>query len=342
MKYTVLGISSGLGVSLFPFKKHLIGNIEARGIFHTPKNEQWEANFPGVPLYKDSKAINEIKNSPDVMVSSPDCGSGSILRYSRSKELGDHNKNASLMAFFVALRKLKPKLFLFENLQGLFKSFPKERFIDLTNNYRLVIHNESVAHWGNSQKNRKRLVIIGIRRDLPKNLKKYFKLPPYQEPKTCKELYGDLAGWTNWEGYTCNMREDNYSVISIHARRKMDLKEIQIQWNTRLRGKKRWITEPGFKFSTAPGVYRNLSDSFPATARKANRQFDERGLTLTPRQLARVQGVPDSFKLWYDPNKSQYWINKGRTVVTKTPPMEISIWFKAKVEKALRACEKEI
>lgn len=339
MNYKVLGISSGLGVSLFPFKENVVGNIEYRGLFHTAKNEQWELNFPKVPLYKkfSEKNIPEIKNNHksgiDVIVSSPDCGSGSVFRYSRSKVLGDHTKNESLKLFFSSIESFKPKFFLFENLDGLFKSFPKQDFKEILSNYRLVIYNEPVSAWGNSQKNRKRLVIVGIRKDLPKKLRKIFKLPKISGITNCQELYGDLG---ELNPSICHVREDINSVISIHARKRMSLLEIQRTWKTRLKGKKRWETEPGFKFSTAPGVYRNLANDFPATARKANRQFDDMGLTLTPRQLARVQGVPDSFQLFYNDTKSQYWINKARCVVTKTPPMEISIWFKKKLTKAFK------
>jgi site-specific DNA-cytosine methylase len=336
MKYKVLGISSGLGVSLFPFREQLIGNVEPRGIFHTPGNDQWKLNFGEIPIHKNPWAAHEMEIPDlDILISSPDCGSGSILRYSRAKKLGDHTKNLSLGLFFVGVKKHKPKLFLFENLDGLFKSFPKERFVDLLRDYRLVEHTASVAHWGNSQKNRKRLVIVGIRRDLPKTIDKYFRLPKYKEPKTCRQLYGNVMDQAFVNGLSGHFREGLFESISIYGGKKMTLSEIRKDWQTRLKGQKRYYVpeEEGRKFKTAPGVYRNVSDSFPATARKANRQFDHNGLTLTPRQLARVQGVPDEFKLYIDTERRNYWINKARTPVTKTPPYEISYWFKRKLEK---------
>lgn len=331
MNYKVLGISSGLGVSLFTFKDRLIGNMEARRIFHTPGNEQWEANFGEIPLYKK---YTPIKLKVDVIISSPDCGSGSILRYSRNKVLGDHKDNDSLRIFFLGVDQYRPKFFYFENLEALFKSFPEDEFDKLLKGYRLIKHIASVSNWGNSQKSRKRLVIIGIRKDLPTKIDRYFKLPHYNDQlKTCGQLYGDLHGECFSNG---NIREHFDDVISIHAKKRMSLREIANHWRGRLHGKKRWETEPGFNFATAPGVYRNLNNSYPATARKANRQFDELGFTLSPRQLARVQGVPNDFKIYIDPNKPKYWINKGRTVVTKTPPYEISVWFKKKLQKALK------
>lgn len=332
MNMKVLGLNSGLGVSLFPFRKHLMGNIETRGIFHTPGNEQWNLNFPGVPLIKKMEGPPDVKDV-DVLISSPDCGSSSIFRLSRAKEFGDQKKNDSLSLFFVGLRTIRPKFFYFENLPGLFKSFSKPRFIDLANEYYLMEFNESVTAWGNSQKDRVRLIIIGIRRDLPfKKIRKYFTLPEKVNLKTCSELYGDLSNETG------NVREPINELISIYGGKKMSLLDIQKEWQVRLKGKKRFWVDPSEnrKFKTAPGVYRNLKNSYPATARKANRQFDHQGLTLSPRQLARVQGVPDKFKIHIDPNKLKYWINKGRTVVTKTPPMEISYWFKSCLKKSYK------
>jgi asparagine synthase (glutamine-hydrolysing) len=46
-----------------------------------------------------------------------------------------------------------------------------------------------------------------------------------------------------------------------------------------------------------PGVYRNLANEYPLTARKQNRQFNSLGYIMSPRELARIQGLPDDFKI---------------------------------------------
>lgn len=330
---TTLGINSGLGVSLYPFKKYLVGNIEVRGIFHTSHNEQWASNFQGIPLYK--KFPKKLKTNIDVVIGSPDCGSGSVLRLSRAKKLGDSSKNKSILLFISGILTYKPKFFYFENLPTLFKSFDKQRWVYLLHQYHLIEYIEPVSAWGNSQVSRKRLVVIGIKKEGNwKKLIKYFKLPEKVELKKCGELYGSVKGDLGL--LTGHVREEITDVISIYGGKKMSLWSIQNRWCNELHKSKRWVVEEseGRKFSTAPGVYRNLDDDYPATARKANRQFDQSGLTLTPRQLARVQGVPDSFQIHFDSNKPKYWINKGRTVITKTPPYEISVWFKKCLKKS--------
>lgn len=336
MEFRVLGINSGIGVSLHPFKWNLIGNMEQRGIFHTKKDEQWKANFKA-PLwknYEDCKNwLSNEKIKPNIIISSPDCGSGSILRLSRAKSLGDHNKNVSLQTFILSVRELKPRFFLFENLDGLFKSVPEEKLDKIFKKYHLVKHIVSVSKFGNSQVSRKRLVIVGIKKkaNIPiEQCREIFSLspiPPYL--KTCGQLYGDLPD--SMDSKIAHIRELPGTMVTMYSRFKLTVAEIQHVWQMEFTGKKRWVVKDR-KFSCAPGVYRNLSTDYPATARKANRQFDHNGQMLTPRQLARIQGVPDSFKICCEPPNYGYWINKGRAAVTKTPPYEISVWFKQCLE----------
>lgn len=344
--YKVIGLECGLGVPLYPFKENLVGNIETRGIFHTPKNEQWESNFPGVPLWKvydpkNLKQQKEVLKSADILISSPDCGAGSILRLSRSKELGDHKKNHSLAIFFKGLKRVKPKIFLFENLQALFKSFPEKEFKSACGDYHLIIHHDSVAKWGNSQRGRKRLVIIGIRRDLKyKKIRKYFKLPSTDTPlKTSGELIRDLYSGKKPFGKEIpelgHVREDMTKTINVYGGKWMTPQEMKDEWHDRLVLKSRWYIDPSEnrKMKTAPGVYRNIATSLPATARKANRQFNHFGLMMSPRELARIMGVPDDFKIHVDMSNKQYWINKGRTIITKGMVYEVPLWFKNQLDK---------
>lgn len=338
-KIRVLGVSSGLGVSLYPFRNNsILGNIEGRAVFHTTCSSQWKINFGNIPLLREIKGNYD---GLDLIVSSPDCGSGSIFRLSRAKVYGDHKKNESLDLVFRAVDKYKPKFFLFENLEGLFKSFPQDEFAAKVSDYQLNVYISPVSAWGNSQIHRKRLVIVGIRKDISsKKLRKYFKLPHLEHTvKTCGELYGDLYDYSKYTDELSafgHLTESRDELISIHARRKITYYQIQKEWQGRLKGRKRWDVEGG-AFSTAPGVYRNLDNSYPATARRANRQFTEPGWPMSPRVLGRIQGVPDDFKIHmeYDkPGRLKYWINKGRTVITKSPPYEISEWLRKQLNKS--------
>lgn len=327
----ILGVCGGNGVILHPMKNRLIGNIEIRKIFHTKANEQWISNFGDIPYIKTKNGINQF-NNVDAIIGAPDCGHSSILSYSRIKKLTDPMDNESLNLYFESIEKFKPKIFMMENLPKLIEQI---KILDFLPDYEIIMHDLSVFHYGNSQKNRVRLVIIGYRKDLNKQIKNkiqyhFSNIYKVSSIKTCEELIEGLEE----ENYDlCNVREDINSIITLYAGFKISLKDIRDYW-LRYPDLKRYLVRDR-RFTTAPGVYRNLSSDYPATARKANRQFNHYGLQLTPRELARIQGVPDSFNIHFDINNKQYWINKGRVSVTKTPPYEIGLWFYTQLKKIL-------
>jgi len=322
----VLGICAGNGVILHPFKKYLIGNIEPRGIYHTAKEEQWKANFGNIPLWKDESYENSYLE-PDIIIGNPDCGHSSILALSRAKKFSDPKDNPSLTLFLKLVGYYNPSIFLMENLPKLLEQYPREELRDLFPNHHILFHTKSVWAWGNSQKNRKRLVMVGIKKKM-KGMRKYLRnVYTVAEHKTCGELLKNLP-------QNGNVREPLTDLITLYAGFKVNLKAIKELWDFNPR-EKRWKVY-NRKFDTAPGVYKNLFNDYPATARKANRQFNHESLQMTPRELARIQGIPDHFVIYINQDNIKYWINKGRTTVTKTPPYEISLWFYKQVLKIFR------
>jgi len=332
MVLNILGINGGNGVILHPFQKDkrfkILANVEPRALFLTPHDIQWRRNFH-CPMLRSLPA--PLKNV-DIIVGAPDCGHSSILSFSRKKSLGNPKENKSLTMFIEGVNAYRPKLFLMENLPALLKTYGKGDLEEAFKEYQLTFIQSSVANFGNSQKTRKRLLIIGLRRGLPGI--GIFKKPKLKEHKlkTCGKLLAKLPkDQANRESLN-HIIEDIDTTITIYAGKKLQLSIIRKKWLKEFPQSTRWPVK-NRKFTTAPGVYRNLKNQLPVTARKQNRQFNHKGLTMSARELARIQGVPDSFILHYESEKSQYWINKGRTTVTKTPPYEIGVWFKKKVLK---------
>lgn len=339
--YTVLGICAGNGTVLYPFKDKLIGNIEIRSVFKTPNDQQWKKNFGDIPLYKNippkcqHKGIhNSTCISPiapvDVIIAHPDCGNSSVLAYSRGKKLSDPKQNESLILFINCLSIFRPKVFLMENLPALLTNYGEEAWVRLFSEYRFKFFQGPVTLWGNSQKSRKRLVMIGIRKDI--NIPwKYFRLPESEDIqlKTTGSLIRDLKDYTDPE--LCHVRLPLKTRIAIFGGKQMTLREIRDSWKQRF-WEKRFPTGEN-KMKNAPGVYRNLNRDYPLTVRKGNREFNQQGLIMTPRERARIQGLPDHFSLIYHPDKSGFWINKGNVTVTKCFPYEISIWFRKCLRK---------
>lgn len=327
----VLGVCAGNGVMIHPLKKYLIANIEPRGIFHTPKDLQWICNFNAVPIGKDLKIIKNLAVPIDVIIGHPDCGHSSILSYSRKKSFGEPKENKSLTLFIDSVNKYKPKVFIMENLPALVNTFGKKSLKRAFKDYNLRFINEPVTKFGNSQQTRVRLLLIGVLKIVPKKLTKCFKVLNY-ENYHLKDTKTLLAGLKTEDFSLNHARESLDSVITIYAGKKMSLKEIQNHWLKGPKDETRFrVTDR--KFTTAPGVYRNLENRAPFTVRKGNREFNPQGLMMSARERARIQGIPDSFELYFEEERAQYWINKGRVTATKTPPYEIGVWILKSLKK---------
>jgi site-specific DNA-cytosine methylase len=328
-KLRVLGICAGAGVMVHPFKNNLVGNIEPRNDYNTPNDIQWRLNFGDIPLFKGNTVYPDFKHI-DIIIGHPNCGHSSLLAYSRGKKLGNGKSDPTMFTFVESVKYYKPKVFMFENLTALFKSFPENEFNEAFSEYELKKYNVSMAKFGNSQVSRERLVVIGIRKGMKSIKSSNFKLPAIENIslKTCKELESNLK-YPDYD--LCHVRELDSKVVCMEKDfKKLNLKDIRYIWNLpENKKRKKWdaTTTGKGRMKNLPGVYRNLANDYPLTARKQNRQFNSSGYIMSPRELARIQGLPDSFNIWFDIYKDQYSINKGRVSVTKCPPYELGKWF---------------
>lgn len=337
----VMGVMGGNGVILHPFKRYLMGNIEFRSAFKTKSNLQWYLNFQKHPFVDDLMVAKFLFKKPDVIMGAPDCGHSSILTVSSTGKMKNPIENESVRTFFESINEYQPKVWLMENLPAIMNTITMNDFKKNFPNYRFVFHTLSVMEFGNSQKTRKRLVVIGIKRgiegesDIFMNMNDVYQV---NEPRKVKELISDLKD-DNFD--LCNIREPEDKQVKM-GKEKLSFGEIQKKWNKELKGEKYWPL--GGKGSTAPnipGVYRLKDTGTPATVRRDPRQFRPDGKPLSPREIARIQGVPDDFKLFLEadhPKGIEYALNKARTTVAKGAPYEIGLWF----YKQLMKCKKHL
>lgn len=341
-KLKVLGVCQGQGALLFPFKKHVIGNIEPRGCFHTPGEEQWRLNFGDIPFPRTYEQIEkDLPKNIDVIIGSPNCGTSSILSYSRKKSLGKPKEDESINLFIKVTQKIQPKVFLMENLPKLLDFININEWETLFLDYDLIYHTTSVADYGNSQISRVRLTLMGVRKGLSsfkiEDFKTVFKV---REIKTTSELLLDPRLNDKYLPYNGNIREEDSHRVCMYDYRdadktKLNLKQIRKLWVGDFKDCFKWpINSPRMK--TLPGVYRNKGSKAPMTARKQDRQFRPDGVMMSPGELAVIQGYPILYKIYCleDNVKRGYWINKGRVTVTKGPSYEIGLWFKKCLRKS--------
>lgn len=331
-KLKVLGVCAGQGALLFPFKKNLLGNIEIRGVFHTPGEEQWKLNFGDIPFYK-GYCLQEFDERVDIIISSPDCGASSIMRLSKVKELGKPKDNRSLNLVIEGINYYKPKIFLIENLPRLLSLLPNEYLHEAFKDYKLIFHERSVSDYGNSQVSRKRLVIIGVHKKTGKKyLNAFNEIFQVKTPTITRELLFESPYGSNYN-IPIEKTLAMYDYRKLPEKKNLTVEKIQVLWNSAFKNEKKWPIKTA-KMSTLPGVYRLELDKPPLTLRPADRQFRPDGYPLGINDFKAIMGFPKQFKIYIDQENYLYWLNKARYTIAKGSVYEVGIWFRRCIKKA--------
>lgn len=343
----ILGVCAGGAALLFPFKNstkyNILGNIEPRSVFHTKSESQWKANFKGIPFLKGYELPKDWH--PDIILSSPDCGSCSVMRLSKSKALGDPKSNKSIQLVFQAIQYYEPALFLIENLPRLLSLISKEMLTDFFKNYKLIFHERSVSDYGNSQESRKRLLIIGVHKKTGKKyLNAFDEVFQVKTPTTTRNLLKPLTfsqkNNTNQIPFMSKTLA-MYDYRKLPEKKNLTVAKIHRLWVRDFKNEKKWPIKTA-KMSTLPGVYRLEYDKPPLTLRPADRQFRPDGYPLGIEDFKAIMGFPDKFEIYLHKNGDtfegdfkdyHYWLNKARYTIAKGSVYEVGIWFKKCLKK---------
>ena len=126
------------------------------------------ADLTQLPPEKFNELYNKENKKVDILVGGPPCQSFSIA----GKRDKNDPRNALFMEYVKYLDYFKPKAFIMENVIGMLskKTAKGEKVIDiimeqLNRNYNCIIHKLYASDFGVPQ-NRRRTIIIGIRKDL--------------------------------------------------------------------------------------------------------------------------------------------------------------------------------
>lgn len=317
----ILGICAGQGALLFPWRKQLLGNIEPRSVFHTPKEEQWRLNFGEIPFLR-----NELpeKWHPDIILSSPDCGASSTMRLSKVKELGNPEKNKSIQLVIEGIIQYQPKVFLLENVPRLMSLMPEKIWQEALPNYKLLFKVNSVSDFGNSQVSRKRLIIIGIKNTAKSYLKSFDVIFSVNTPKLSRFI---LEAAHFKQNIPLDKVLAMYDYRKLPNKTNLTVKEIQHLWTHDFQSEKKWPIKTA-KMQTLPGVYKLDPDKPPLTLRPADRQFRPDGYPLCIQDFKNIQGFPKKFQIYLPEENYLYWLNKARYTIAKGAVYEVGIWFK--------------
>lgn len=321
----ILGVCAGGGALLLPFRDQLIiANIEPRVVFHYPGNPTWRLNFGNVPFLREGLNPHW---KPDVIVGSPDCGASSIMRLSKTKTLGDPKNNESINLVLTSINLYKPKVFLIENLPRLVSILNGDFWETEFPDYELTMHTVSVMDFGNSQKSRKRSIIVGVRKDQPKGLQKAFKR--VFKVAQVKKVHELLHPYHEPENYNIPKKKKvaMYDYRELPKKENLTIRQICRLWRGDFQNEYKWPIKTA-KMKTLPGVYRLKEDQYPLTVRPADRQFRPDGWPLGIEDFKAIMGFPEDFKVFIDPNNYLATLNKARYTLAKGSVCEVGIWFK--------------
>lgn len=134
------------------------------------------------------------RRSPDLIIGGPPCQAYSLVGRART-EMKEDPRNKLYILYVQFLKEFQPKIFVFENVEGIKSAQHGSFFSDLQKQcedagYKLEIRLLKADNYGVLQK-RKRIIVIGIRKDVLKDSLD-FPFPPSQQEAYQKFCVNDL------------------------------------------------------------------------------------------------------------------------------------------------------
>jgi DNA (cytosine-5)-methyltransferase 1 len=243
------------------YRKYLRGELSRTDLYALVPNEKLEAVINlSIGEENNSKIFTEIDKSlngykVDLIIGGPPCQAYSLVGRARDKnKMEGDPRNFLFLEYAKYLDRYKPKVFVFENVTGLFSAKGgyyleemKSRFLE--SGYKIKVHPVEANHFGVLQ-NRKRLIIIGWDQstdlsnlDLSKVKIPYsakvadlFKdLPDLQAGEGCFKsgrYSGEKSEYLNWAGIRNGIPELTLHVARPHSEQDKEIyRKVANQWN---------------------------------------------------------------------------------------------------------------
>jgi DNA (cytosine-5)-methyltransferase 1 len=170
---TALGFTSGIGSMLIGARDagfSVLGNIEWRDYYRyvdSDGHNTFTENFPGAFFtrgFRDMDPFVEYdlrRRRIDLAMGHPECGKYSLLNSSNKKRLDDKRDAGDIPLFLEYVADLKPRYFVMDDLPQSFIALPMKRYHELLPEYDLFPEWISNYNYGNPQKHRRRMFMIG-------------------------------------------------------------------------------------------------------------------------------------------------------------------------------------
>ena len=173
----------------------IVGNVEWRKYYHVKDDRgrnTFLENFQGAEFPRSVEQMTEEQfkkfSNPDLALGHPECGNFSQLsgaNKDRKEKLFDP---ADIPLFVDIIAKFKPRFFVMDDLPRSFMAYPMSKYAEKLPEYDLFP--EWISNWGygNVQKGRNRMFMLGAL----KKEKWVFKANEFVNPLTVKDVLEDL------------------------------------------------------------------------------------------------------------------------------------------------------
>lgn len=349
---TALGFTSGIGSMLAGARDQgfkVVGNIEWRDYYryrNQAGDSTFPANFPGAFMARGLADVfpELFPEHIDLVAGHPECGTFSVLNSVHNSKPGAYSDIGDIRMFVEHIAILRPRFFFMDDLPKSFKAFPMTEYMRLLPDYDLFP--EWISNWGygNIQKNRNRMFMIGALKS------EKFTFVPGEAPhdRRMVEAIGNMMGMT-WQDVA------NHPKIDPEA-------YFHTLNNLRHRGDKLKYTDvpevypgPGqcWTYHAADGTIKprigSSNAAWDGPSRVLNGGYPhlhpQTLMPLTVRERAKIQGFDDDFvfhhseegpwaEYWSPGSKGGMW---GIKQTGKAMPVQFCSYFSGQVaDHALR------
>lgn len=327
---TAVGALCGIGSMLIGARLagfRVVGNFDYRKWYHHRDKRgrnTFEENFPGaawgVSLDKLQPAAVPRMTGCDLLFGHPSCGRFSALDNPNKVKNPDRGKDVKDLPLFVeSVRRLRPRFFAMDNLPKSLNVFTASTYSELLPEYDLFF--EWVSNWGygNVQRNRNRVFVIGAL----KTERWAFRAGESVNPATVADVIGDLRGkegeFPNHDAHSLTARTTKGANRDHHGQQTV-YHELRDWFSDKRPGQSfKYVSKDG-SLKTRIGLIKTHWDGTCHVLIGTNPILHPlTNLPFSLRERARVQGFPDEFELFGTKHEPDGWAHdKNNEMIRQT------------------------
>lgn len=351
-----VGITCGIGSMLVGARQagfKVVGNVEWRRYYHAEDEHgrnTFTENFPGADFHYniDSMSDDDVAKfmGADLALGHPECGNFSTLCGVNKGHTKLREEPSDIPLFVDLIKKLRPRFFVMDDLPRAFVPFPMVEYAKRLPDYDLFP--ELVSNWGygNVQKHRNRLFMIGAQK------RERWVFRPgesVQSGRTLESVIGDLPAPRHGSNYP----NHDPTALDEKAQKMLGFKHpddpaptwrefiAYLKKNGKQGESLEYYSKDGGVLKKKPGCKIEYWDSERGTSVQDGGSYKIHPIrfdNLTIRERARIQGFPDDFVFYGTRlNAAGEYQPTANAAVVKQTGKAMPVQFCAYVSKQIAA-----